>query len=178
MNQIYLIITAILIIFVNDSFCEVSPPNYDFTLEQFAPFFPGKSFSDIPSQWGKGKLIGRQGSVRIFRFEISHIRYRFPIIVQVYDRKIVDFFAPLPSYFLHDTFHQSLINRYGKQDTYIRKEKQAYYEWNNRPGPIHSYAGACSITCFPIYYSVRLPNPPVGLAGYQPILQGLQQREF
>ena len=115
--------------------------------------------------------MGRKGGVNLFRFEISHRHYRFPLFVQVYDNKVVDFFASLPSYFLHDVFHQSLINRYGKQKTYTRKEKQAYYEWNTKKGLSHSYAGACSITCFPIYYSVYPQAPPPGLTKYQAILE-------
>ena len=162
MAKIYFLFLIILslLAFVNDSFSEVRAPQDHFRLEQLDSFFPGKSFSDIPDQWGKPKLMGRKGGVSLFRFEISHRYYRFPLLVQVYDNKVVDFFASLPSYFLHDVFHQSLINRYGKQKTYIRKEKQAYYKWNTKKGLSHSYAGACSITCFPLYYSVYPQAPP------------------
>ena len=173
MRKIYplLLIIPALITFVNDSFSEVRAPQDHFMLEQLAPFFPGKSFSDIPDRWGKPKLMGRKGGVSLFRFKISHNHYRFPLMVQVYNNKVVDFFASLPSYFLHDVFHQSLINRYGKQSTYIRKDKQAYYEWKTKQGLLHSYAGACSITCFPIYYSVYPQTPPPGLPGYQTIFE-------
>ena len=67
--------------------------------------------------------------------------------------------AHLPQYFSHDLFHQALINRLGKQDSYLKKNKTAVYRWKNRKGLNYIYAGACTITCFPIYYAVYRQNP-------------------
>ena len=140
---------------------EVTPPNYSFALNQFAPFYPGNSLAAIREQRGQGKLLERRGFLRTLRFELSHQRYRFPIIVQARGDQITDFFSPLPSYFLHDVFHQSLINRLGKQDIYLHRDGHAFYQWQDqRRALTHSYAGACTITCFPLYYSVQLSNPP------------------
>jgi hypothetical protein len=75
------------------------------------------------------------------------------VIVQSQEGKILDMFAKLPSYFLHDVFHQSLINRFGKQDEYKKYGEEAIYKWTKSP-LTHVYSGACTITCFPIFYTV------------------------
>ena len=161
----------------DDGFSQVGPPNYSFTLDQLAPFFPGKALTRIQGQFGKGKIMEKREDTSIIRFEISHNRYRFPVMAQIHNNLVTDFFAPLPTYFLHDIFHQSLINRYGKQNRYVLEQEHAFYEWKNRQGLNHAYAGACVITCFPIYYAVSLATPPLGLHRYRTILQTIQIQE-
>ena len=51
-------------------------------------------------------LIKDLGEVRIYRFYVDQIRYKFPVFVQLDQGKALDFYAKLPSYFLHDVFHQ------------------------------------------------------------------------
>ena len=97
----------------------------------------------------------------------------FFLLAQVYNGQVVDFFTRLPSYFLHDAFHQALINRYGQQTSYILKDRHAFYQWLKQPGVVHSYGAACSLTCFPRYYSVHPASPPPDLANYRPILHRL-----
>jgi hypothetical protein len=75
---------------------------------------------------------------------------------------ILDFFAILPSYFLHDLFHQALINRLGKQSSYIKKETAALYIWKTSDGLTHYYQGTCTINCFPEFYSVVGAKFPPG----------------
>lgn len=137
---------------------KVDPPNYDFSLDELALFMPGSPLSKIEEKYGKAPPYEKTGKSEIYRFYVKQIRYVFPVFVQVIEGKSVDFYAKLPSYFLHDIFHQSLINRLGKQDKYIKKERHALYIWNNKNNLKHTYHGACTITCFPIYYSAHTLN--------------------
>ena len=67
-------------------------------------------------------------------------------------------------------FHQSLINRIGKQDKYLNTNEQSVYVWNNKNGNRHVYSGACTVTCFPLYYSV-MPVKRTVSTGYEPIIE-------
>ncbi len=133
---------------------EVEPPNYNFSLEALDVFMPGKSLEDIEKSYGKGELY-TDGEFAQIKFYVAHLRYKFPVFVQIKDKKSVGFFARLPQYFSHDLFHQSLINRYQKQDEYLKKEEQAVYLWKKEAGLKRIYSGACTITCFPLYYAVE-----------------------
>lgn len=159
-----------------NSYAKVDPPNYDFSLEAFQPFMPGSSLELIKKSNPKGELQSESGGFSIYKFYIAHIRYKFPIFVQFYDGKVVDFHARLPQYFLHDIFHQSLINRYKKQDKYLNSEEQSVYIWNNIQGNKMIYSGACTITCFPIDYSV-ISNKAVELSGFKAISNQLRPKK-
>ena len=116
---------------------------------------PGQSITDVNKKYPKKELVFKSEQFKTHKYYIKHLRYKFPILVQSYKEIITDFHARLPQYFLHDIFHQGLINRLGKQDIYKKVEEQAVYIWINKDNNRHYYAGACSITCFPIYYAVR-----------------------
>ncbi|MBL7663619.1 MAG: hypothetical protein JNM93_00685 [Bacteriovoracaceae bacterium] len=133
---------------------KVDPPNYNFSLDELAIFNPGSSISEIEKKYGPGLIIEKKGEITIFRFFVSQLRYKFPVIVQAKSAEVLDFYATLPSYFLHDVFHQSLINRIGKQNQYLLRDEHAVYVWNNVKNLKHTYSAACTITCFPIFYSV------------------------
>jgi hypothetical protein len=153
---------------------KVDPPNYDFSVTKFDLFMPGKKLVDIEKKYPKKELAWKQANYIVYKFYIEHIRYKFPILVQFKQGIVTDFHARLPQYFLHDIFHQSLINRLGKQDIYKKREEQAVYIWNNKNQAKHIYAGACTITCFPIFYAVeQLKVKAVGK--YQSILNKLEQ---
>ena len=153
---------------------KVDPPNYDFSLDSFKDFMPGQTFDKIQKAHPNGKLQMKKGELSIYKYSIAHIRYKFPIFVQFSKNKVVDFHARLPQYFLHDIFHQSLINRYKKQDKYFNSEEQSVYIWNNILGNKHIYSGACTITCFPIDYSV-ISKQAKSITGYKPINEQLSQ---
>lgn len=133
---------------------KVEAPNYDFSLDTLSDFFPDKELSVIVAKYGEGEKMGREGEMETIKFMVSQIRYKFPVLVQIREGKVQDFFARLPSYFLHDLFFQSLVNRYGKQKSYKRVGEEAFYVWE-RDGLVHVYSAACTITCFPIFYSVK-----------------------
>ncbi len=150
---------------------KVDPANYDFSTDTLAAFFPGQTLSGLEASYGKGELL-RSGRVRMLRFWVSQLRYKFPVVVQADEEKILDMFATLPSYFLHDIFHQSLIKRWGKQQNYKRVDEEAYYRWSDAEKTMH-YSAACTITCFPLYFSVALPadKAPAGFVSQHDQLQ-------
>ncbi|PIK13895.1 hypothetical protein [Halobacteriovorax sp. JY17] len=138
---------------VNRAFSKVEAPNYDFTLKKLEPFTPGKSIAELPKELGKGEITEDKGDTKIIRYNLVHARYNFPIYVQEKKGIILDFYARFPTYFLHDTFHQSLINKFGKQTKYHRQENDALYLWENVNGIKVIYSGACTVTCYPNYIS-------------------------
>ncbi len=133
---------------------KVEAPNYNFSLDSLSEFFPGKSITPLEQKYGKGEVMSDEGGVRTLKYYVAHVRYKFPVIVQAREGVIDDFFARLPSYFLHDLFFQSLVNRYGKQENYKKVGEEAVYRWN-KEGNTHVYSAACTITCFPIFYAVK-----------------------
>lgn len=138
---------------------KVEAPNYNFSVDALADFFPGKNTSALDGKYGKGELMSEESGLQTLKYQVAQIRYKFPVIVQARDGVVEDFFARLPSYFLHDIFFQSLVNRYGKQTKYIKTGEEANYVWNAAPLK-HIYSAACTITCFPIFYAVqKIDNP-------------------
>ena len=149
---------------------EVTPANYNFSLEAIKVFKPGGTREAFEKKYGKGEVWKEENKTIILKYYVAQLRYKFPVFVQVFDGKVVDFFARLPTYFLHDIFHQSIINRVGKQDKYYRLENNALYKWVNKKGIDYTYSGTCTITCFPIYYSEALNKPPSGMNSYKPLV--------
>ena len=135
-------------------YSKVEPPNYNFSLDELKKFEPGSPISAFKDL--KGELISQNGNSKTYKYYVAQLRYKFAVLVQVDDEKVLDFYATLPSYFLHDVFHQSLINRIGKQDKYFNRDEHSDYSWINRKGLDHFYSAACTITCFPIFYSSSL----------------------
>jgi hypothetical protein len=154
---------------------KVDPPNYDFSLDKFKLFMPGKSLKNIEAEYKFKELMFKGPNFKTYKFFVEHIRYKFPIFVQFKDGIVTDFHARLPAYFLHDIFHQSLINRLGAQDIYKKSDEQALYIWKNKAKLHHSYSGACGITCYPIFYAVRPVEHKFG-AGYTPIIKKLIEK--
>ena len=158
------------------AYSKVDPPNYDFSVDKFQLFMPGAKLADIEKVYKVKELSFKQNQFKTYKFYIEHIRYRFPIFVQFNGNTVTDFHARLPAYFLHDVFHQSLINRLGKQDIYKKVEEQALYLWKNKNGKKHVYSGGCSITCFPIYYAVKPVQHKFG-NGYVSLLEKFQTKK-
>lgn len=138
-------------LYVNSARSEVTKIDYNFTFDKFSPYMPGKTLDEINKINPKIELVNKAGVITLYRADISHDRYKFPLFFQIKNNTVVDFFAKLPSYFLHDLFHQSLINRYGKQDKFYSKNNHSYYKWENQKDVIITYEGACTITCFPVF---------------------------
>jgi hypothetical protein len=152
MRNFFLILPCLCLLFQPLN-AKVDPPNYDFSLESLSEFFPTKQVSGAESKYGKAEIISKQKGMQTLRFNVGHLRYNFAVLVQEKDGVINDFFARLPTYFLHDIFLQSLVKRLGKQTIYKRIEEEAFYVWKV-DGKKHVYSAACTITCFPIFYSV------------------------
>jgi len=155
------------------AFSKVEPPNYDFSLNSFDLFKPDNSLAAVKKKYGKGETVFKYGNFITYKFYVAHLRYRFPILVQATGDEITDFYARLPAYFLHDIFHQSIINRIGKQDKYYKAEEQALYIWKNKKNLNYVYSGACSITCFPVYYAVYKNKYQYG-SSYKPLIKKME----
>lgn len=157
------IIVLATLIPVHPAKTKVEAPNYSFTYDAFNPFLPGASYPELVKAKGEGEVISKEGKSTIRRYLIKHQLYVFPVWVLANDETILSFYTRLPSYFLHDVFHQTLINRYGKQDSYFKKEEHAVYVWKNAKNFTITYEGTCTITCFPIYLSIDFVTPPEGV---------------
>lgn len=142
-------------VFLSNSYAEIIPPNFDFKFNDFNLFMPGALRKGIEKKYTDGKEIKLSDSLKVMKYQLKNARYSFFILVQYQQGKVTDFYTRLPSYFSHDVFHQSIINRFGKQDLYKKIEEQAIYIWNKKSKNKHFYSGACTITCFPVYYSVQ-----------------------
>jgi hypothetical protein len=153
--HLFMLFTAL---FSNLVVAQVEAPNYNFSLDAFEVFSPGKSLEEMEQLYGKGEVYS-DGELTQLKFYISYLRYKFPVFVQLKEKKSVGFYARLPQYFSHDLFHQSLINRYQKQDEYFKKEEQALYLWTKDKTLRRIYSGTCTITCFPVFYAVETGNP-------------------
>lgn len=150
---------------------QIEPPNYNFSLDTLGDFYPGKKLEAIKQKYGKGEVEFDKGTAKIYKFYVSHVRYKFPVFVNIFQGESVAFFARLPSYFLHDVFHQSLINRYGKQDEYSKVGNSANYTWMNKNNLKLIYQGQCTLTCFPMYLSGEMVSPPQGYPGTTDIMK-------
>ncbi|MCK5884637.1 MAG: hypothetical protein KAG61_13180 [Bacteriovoracaceae bacterium] len=142
---------------------KVDPPNYDFSLDTMKDFMPGQKLQQIQKKYGKGTKISEGGGGIVYRFYVTQLRYKFPVFIQLKGQEVGDLFTRLPTYFLHDTFHQSLINRIGPQNQYLKRENSAIYIWDKVSGNTHVYSGSCTITCFPNYYAVYPAGSPAPL---------------
>ncbi len=158
------------------AWAKVDPPNYDFSLDRFEKFMPGMSLKKALEKSEDVELIRKEKGFETRKIYIEHMRYKFPLLLQSKDGVITDFYARLPAYFLHNIFHQSLINRLGDQELYKKLEEQAVYAWKNKKGNNHVYSGACSITCFPVYYTVfKVENAP---KGFVPLVKIMAAQEL
>jgi len=159
---------------IPDGNTQVEPPNYNFSIDSLLVLKPGSDLAMIESKLGKGVVVDNGGTRQTIKFYVSQLRYKFPVLVQVFQGKVTDFYARLPSYFLHDVFHQSLINRFGKQDSYQKIEETAVYTWKNKEGAKVIYYGICTITCFPMAMTMVTLSPPNDLSNFKSILENLK----
>ena len=130
------------------------PPKYNFSIETLNDFSPGKEVTGLNGKYGKAEDLSGKRGVRTLKFNVAQIRYKFPILVQEQDGFILDSFARLPSYFLHDIFLQSLVNKFGKQTSYKKVGEEAVYIWEKEDLKL-IYSASCTITCFPIFYAAQ-----------------------
>lgn len=172
----FVIITALIASFPR-AYSKIEPPNYDFSLDAFNKFAPGVTYDDIAKDYKPELVMENPDGTAVYKIYINHMRYVFPLFFQTYQKKIIDYIARLPSYFIHDIFHQSIINRYGKQNKYTKKENSAVYIWDNIQGTNKIiYSGSCTITCFPMYYALIPQNPPADIPKYVSSLDKLSDQ--
>lgn len=151
------------------TFAKVEAQNYNFSLDELALFAPGQPLEKIKEKYKDIDVIKESGEEQIIKIYVAQTRYKYPVYIQLKNNTSIGYYAKLPTYFLHDIFHQSLINRYGKQDSYKKQESEAIYIWKNANGNMIVYNGACTITCFPVYLSVM--KKPKKEEATKPLLQ-------
>lgn len=154
---------------------KVDPKNYDFSTDTLKDFFPGTPLSELEKKYGKAEVLRERTDPKQYRFWVSQLRYKFPVIVQSDGQVVLDMFARLPSYFLHDIFHQSLITRWGKQSFHKRVDEEAFYRWESAEH-VMFYGASCTITCFPVYFSVA-PAAEKRRTGFTPLHDALATRQ-
>ncbi|MCR9203183.1 MAG: hypothetical protein NXH75_01295 [Halobacteriovoraceae bacterium] len=177
MRNTFFLPLILALFFLSEVYGQIEPPNYNFSLNTLADFYPGKKFEEMKTKYGKPELSLNKGTP-IYKFYVAHIRYKFPVFVRIYKGESVGFFARLPSYFLHDVFHQSLINRYGKQDEYSKVGNSAVYIWNDEKNIKFIYQGQCTLNCFPMYLSGEMVQPPTNYPGTTDVLQEFKVEGF
>jgi hypothetical protein len=135
----------------------VEPPGKHFSLEKILPLGVGNRFTaeELPDGTRNPKLVHRLKGLETYRLEIIHQTYYFIGFLKVKDEIIVNNYFRLPPYFLHDVFLQSLQTKFNKQQRYLKLEETAYYWWEDEKIK-RIYGGACTITCFPEFYSEEL----------------------
>lgn len=167
----------VLIFCTQNSWAKIDPPNYNFSLDNLDEFAPGKNLAEITSKMGSGITVRKEGSLLTKKYLIDHRNYKFPVVVNFSQDKVADMYAVLPSFFIHDIFHQSIINRFGKQDEFKNLNGTSVYIWKNKNNLKIIYSATCTITCFPLYYSL-VSLEASAAASFTPMIESLSSGHF
>ena len=164
------------LLFSLSAICQTSPvddPVYpQFEFGQLAPFQVGKLVSDIPVQF-KPVEINLKNALKINRYELSHLGYKFPIFVQFAETIILDLFVRLPSYLLHDFFINLLLIITECSKNISSKIRLRFTLWTTNEVK-RVYSGGCTISCFPIFYT-EINNSENRPADYRSLYQLLNE---
>ena len=125
---------------------------------------PGKPILDNPAS-PLGPLITFRKFSDIHEIKFvswQYQTYRYPLFIQVYNQQISDFYLTFPSFMLHDSIFEALIQKWGKQQYYQRNNFSAIYHWKNINAGLFAaiYEANCSITCFPVSLSLQSLSMP------------------
>lgn len=90
-------------------FGKVQTPSYESILKAFDDFMPSQNFETIEKKYGKGKLQNLNKTLTEYKFNLKAQGFTFPIFIQVYQSKVVDFFSKLPSFFITTNFIKQLL---------------------------------------------------------------------
>ena len=133
---------------------------------------PGQKQAFLDQQF-PATTLQAQDTYRWKKYVLTKENYQVRIFAQFNHGVVADFFAPLPSYFSHDVFLQGLIRLLGPAQKIDRQGEEAAYFWKQN-NMRHIYAASCTITCFPVYYTVfdlqQAPQPP-----YEPLWERLRR---
>lgn len=155
-----LTIFACLLLFDQPLKAKYEAPNYNLIVESFSDFYPGKKQEDVEKAYGKGEITNDKGDVQTKKFLVSKSGLSFPILVQFKENLVVDFFVRFSSSLPHSDFQKAFLKSLGPQTSYRPGNGDALYTWV-KPPLKHTYSAACTITCFPIFYSVQKIEPDV-----------------
>ena len=173
MNYSHLVV-SFFVLSISSLLAQVEAPNYDFSLDQIKPILPGVKIADVKKALPEIQAITSTKKRQVYKVKLKHQRYVIHAELNVFNETITDIFIRLPSYFLHDVFHQSLINRYGKQNIYKLKNEHAIYIWNKIENFKIVYSSACTIQCFPIYLTL-VSKKTQDISGYTSLLDEMNK---
>jgi hypothetical protein len=111
MNRIFSIFSILLVIFlvpIKDLYSKVDPPNYNFSLDTLKDFYPGADIKELEKKYGPPEVMSGGGGNLTIKFYVAHIRYKFPVIVQSQEGKILDMFAKLLIFYMMSFINHSL----------------------------------------------------------------------
>lgn len=168
----YLLSLIILFLSVDILALEKSDSKNSFTLSDIESYLPGKNISDELKTQIKAQLIQNKNDTKLWRFFIKENTYVIALFFQEKNNLILDLYLALPSYFLHDSFHQTLINKFGKQDRFLHHNGTSVYSWINKSDIEILYSATCTITCFPIFLNIYQKNND---SGFIPFSKGLNR---
>ncbi|MDA8792669.1 hypothetical protein N9N67_05455 [Bacteriovoracaceae bacterium] len=144
-------------LFSSSILAKVIKPNFAFNLETLKNFYPGIQFQN---QDKKAKLLGIKDGFNYYKQAFSHQQYQLDLLITVNPatKKIHQLEIHFPSYFLHDDLLARLQKSYGKQNQFKNKDQHSVYIWKNAKQLRIIYEAGCSITCFPIFLSMKKIN--------------------
>jgi len=150
----------------------VEAPNFDFSLDLLNDFLPRHSLAEIDQKFSP-QILQTTGAYQWHKYLLTQPRYQIKVLAQAWQGQVADVFAPLPSFFSHDVFLQAIINRLGPAQKIDKSGEEAAYLWE-KDQLRYVYAAACTITCFPVYFTVIDLQVPAQEA-YQPLWERLQK---
>lgn len=136
---------------------KIDPPNYILMLDALGDFSPGKNIQELDRRFGKGIVMNESGNITVRKYLVAPGQHQFSVMVQGKDDKILDFYTKLPSHFSHDEFLRKLIEKFGKQDSFKKLSREAVYTWTKDSNRM-VYSGACTITCYPQFFTFYLKD--------------------
>ena len=144
-------------------------------LKIFDNFFPASKLEALEKLYGKGEE-GKSPNEGVV--QRKYTLRGSTILIQVKNGQVIDFYARFPTPLSHDAIHRSLIDRYGKQDSYFNINGSAVYVWENENNNSITYSGQCTLTCFPHYLSVTPKEKPKSMPTFKSFIQFFMENEF
>jgi hypothetical protein len=131
---------AIFFLMVDHFFCLYGQV---FKITGLNDYLPGKSAAHKEAFSLKG--------YKFYKTNLIHLAYKFPMFLNISDGLIQDFYIRFPSFISHDAIYNELIDLYG-MPKYVKDGRNAIYLWENDFK--HIYSATCTLTCFPLFYTV------------------------
>ncbi len=165
------ILTVLVYSLLNVVFCKAQ------TLDSLQDFTIGNAFNNELKEKSEVLLFDKKSNITLYFLPIRTKSFHLNVTYQLQGDILLDFFVSFPSYLLHDEVFTSLWGRYGKQDEYLLNDATAVYRWHKKANENMVYVASCSITCFPVYWTVFDSNRFDAKSKEKPIFQQLLEEE-